>query len=390
MSSNKAQQLQRINLLDAYRMIAIMWVALFHFGYYWTSKGAGDDILPYDTALTWIPLASVGVLGVSLFFMISGFVIALTLQSTPGMRLFFVKRFARLWPTLLVCGAITFCISSLMGPEELQRSWAEAIISMLLLPPQHVGLLTGNVTWSWLDGAYWSLWVELKFYVIIGVLYYTFPKRWFEAWVAFAILSFSVQILNITMTSSMVDMADGLLFVSHIPFFTIGMAASRYKRDQATELDIVAVVTSIVIAAFNLLSPNTTEPVTVALLCGHLLILGLFAVFVWRPQTLSWMEQRWVLKIGRASYAFYLLHQVVGISLIVAIASVAGWVISLVALPFIMALLVMVSMIIFDRVEQPANRWIVSKYKKRVGASEVEKSSAREEREFAHFGSRFG
>lgn len=390
MSAQNSQQKQRIDLLDAYRMIAILWVAVFHFGFYWTAVGPGDDILPYGSALTWIPLSSVGVLGVSLFFMISGYVIALTLQSTPDIRTFFVKRFARLWPTLIVCATATFIVVNLIGPPELQRSLPEALISMLLIPPQHAGLLTGNTEWQWLDGAYWSLWVELKFYVVIGVLFYTFPKRWFEAWLAFAGLAFFVEVLNVFTTSAVIDMADGLLFGAHIPFFTLGMAASRYKRGVAGKLDVFAVGVSLVFTIFNMINPNTTEPVTLALLVGHVIVFGLFAAFVWKPEPLSWMEQTLVLRIGRASYSFYLLHQVVGISLLVAIGSIGGWIASLIALPFIVAGLVYISIIIFDHVEQPANRWIVAAYLGQGRTQSVEdKISAQEEREIMQFVKRF-
>ena len=359
---NKKQR-QRIDLLDAYRMIAIVWVAVFHFGYYWSAAGPGDDILPYGTALTWIPLSSVGVLGVSLFFMISGYVISITLQSTPNLQTFFVKRFARLWPSLIVCGTITYCVVSLIGPPELQRSLPEALISMFLVPPQHAGLVLGVDGWQWLDGAYWSLWVELKFYLVIGVLYFMFPKRWFEAWLAFAAIAFFVSIENAIITSASIDMADGLLFGAHIPFFTIGMAASRYKNGKAGRLDAFSVIAVLLFVVFNLFSPNTTEPVTAALIIGHLMVLGLFAGFIWRPGALAWMEQTLVLRIGRASYSFYLLHQVVGISLLVTIGSMAGWLGALIALPIVVAGLVYVSTLIFDHVEQPANRWIVQQYK---------------------------
>ena len=364
MAAEKLGQRQRIDLLDAFRTIAVLWVAVFHFGYYWTSVGPGAALLPYDAALAWIPLSSVGVLGVSLFFMISGYVIALTLQSTRDLQTFLVKRIARLWPALLVCGTLTFVTTTLIGPPHLQRSLSEALISMLFLPPQHVGLLIGQDGWQWLDGAYWSLWVEVKFYVIIGALYYLFPKRWFEAWLTFAMFAFGVSIVNVHVSSPFADMADGLLFGAHIPFFTIGMAASRYKRGKAGTLDAIAVGAVLTIALFNLFSPNVDQPVTPSLIVGHAVVFGLFAGFVWHADRLAWLERKWMLRVGRASYSFYLLHQVVGISLLVAIGSIAGPGTSLIALPFTVAGLLYVSMLIFEYIERPANKWIVNAYVK--------------------------
>ncbi|XHE56808.1 hypothetical protein L0Z66_12740 [Phaeobacter sp. BS34] len=50
---------------------------------------------PYGAAL--LPLAKYGDLGVELFFIISGFVITLSLTERPGPLRFALKRLARLW-----------------------------------------------------------------------------------------------------------------------------------------------------------------------------------------------------------------------------------------------------------------------------------------------------
>ena len=90
----------RLAPLDGMRGLAILLVIVFHFfqrfpEYY----PYGDEILP---------LASHGYLGVHLFFIISGFVIALTLSKKPTLLQFAVGRFVRLWPAMLVCSTLTF------------------------------------------------------------------------------------------------------------------------------------------------------------------------------------------------------------------------------------------------------------------------------------------
>jgi len=356
---------KRIDLLDAYRTIAIAWVGLFHYAWFWSSAGDGTNLLPYDNALSWIPLSSVGHLGVTLFFLISGYVIALTLQTTATFKDFAIKRFARLWPPLLICGAITFAVVWSFGPPELRVSLPEALISMTLIPPQHVARITGAEGWGWLDGAYWSLWVEVRFYVVIGLAFYIFRKRWLEAWLAFEAAGWLASLAYVATGNGALDLLDGMLFGEFAPYFTIGVLALRKMRGQTEKIDIFALVFALAHAVYAMGFGAAGHALTPALMIGYAIVLGLFAIFVFRPKTLSWLEQKPLLSIGRASYSFYLLHQVVGISLLTLVAAHFGAAASLYALPFIIALLLFVSNQIFHRVEQPTNRWIVNKYVKR-------------------------
>ena len=358
---------ERIDLLDAYRAIAIIWVAIFHYAHFWSSAGNGDSVLPYDDALAWLPLASVGDLGVMLFFLISGYVISLTLTKTSSFTEFCVKRFARIWPTLLTCGFITFLCATLFGPPEFQRSIWEALISVTLLPPQHVGALTGNSDWQWLDGAYWSLWVEVRFYAVIGALFFAFRKHWFEAWLVYAALTFTIVAGALTTSLGMLQIVEGLLFAEYVPFFMIGILAYRWRTKLSTRTDAYAFIFAFAHIALNMAASDAS--LSGSLLIGYAVIFGLFAVFVWSPNKLDWMTHKLVLRIGRASYSFYLLHQVVGISLLVLIATLFGATASIISLPLVFVVLILLSFQIFDRIEQPANRWLVSLYKNRKRAA---------------------
>ena len=145
---------QRLDSLGGLRAIAILWVALYHYAVFWTPAGRGDDLIPYGDMLAWIPLAAVGDLGVMLFFIVSGLVIALSLTRSRSAGQFALRRLARLWPTLLICATLTFAATSLLGPAELKRSVSEYLISLSFVPPAHVGKVTGHADLAWLDGAY--------------------------------------------------------------------------------------------------------------------------------------------------------------------------------------------------------------------------------------------
>jgi peptidoglycan/LPS O-acetylase OafA/YrhL len=81
---------RRVVELDVFRGVAALWVAMFHL------------TLRYDEAFLHqpAPLKPLldGTYGVELFFMISGFVILMTLQRSRSWVDFAVHRFARLYP----------------------------------------------------------------------------------------------------------------------------------------------------------------------------------------------------------------------------------------------------------------------------------------------------
>src|SRR3954471_184909 len=78
----------RIAELDALRGLAALGVALFHFSLLDPAAGPGFAI---------------GASGVDLFFIISGFVILMTLERTRDWKDFLVGRFSRLYPAYWAC-----------------------------------------------------------------------------------------------------------------------------------------------------------------------------------------------------------------------------------------------------------------------------------------------
>ena len=146
----------RINEIDLLRFLAVMAVVIFHYAF----RGYASDgmsIMPYPLA----PLAKYGYFGVHLFFLISGFVILMT-ASNGSLRQFFVSRFARLYPAFWACCTITFIATALIGAPRYTASIGQYLVNMTMMSDfLHVGSI---------DGVYWSLFVELRFYAFIAVL----------------------------------------------------------------------------------------------------------------------------------------------------------------------------------------------------------------------------
>ena len=149
----------RINYLDGMRGIAIGMVVLFH---------AFRDIWPESL------IARYGLMGVELFFMVSGFVILLTLEKCRTFGEFFGRRWMRLYPAMLIACAVTLILWFLVPPPPPDVSvWP----GLTLIDDRWYSWVFGQNIKS-LDGAYWTLYLEMRFYVIFGAAYFLLGTRW--------------------------------------------------------------------------------------------------------------------------------------------------------------------------------------------------------------------
>ncbi|WP_371154026.1 acyltransferase family protein [Jannaschia sp. 2305UL9-9] len=299
----------RFAAVDGLRMVAILWVAIYHYAVFWTPAGKGDNLIPYGDALAWIPLAAVGGLGVSLFFIISGFVITLSLDRCENLRSFAALRVLRLWPTLFVCATLTFVVTSLFGPAELSRDWVEYLISLTFVPPLHAGKIIGLSDLQWLDGAYWSLWVEVRFYAIAAVLHFGLRRHFLVGWACFAGATAMLHLFLLPEGHAVLR----LLFSQYQPFFTMGIALAAVRANGAGPLP-VALFAAGFLQAFAYAAPSADVLVGLSLVC-----LGAPLVILSRRR-IPVLSATPVARAGRASYAYYLLHQNIGLALLFVLA----------------------------------------------------------------------
>lgn len=178
----------RVTILDGLRVIAIFIVILYHYFFRYLDTH-------YTYSINMPTIFKYGYLGVELFFIISGFVISLTLTKCTSFFEFIKKRSIRLIPAMVICSTITFLFITLFDTNNLfanSKSIINLLISNTFISPLLINtLLPTNV--SYIDGAYWSLWVEITFYILAGILYFLSPKkliRNFSALVFIGIIGF--------------------------------------------------------------------------------------------------------------------------------------------------------------------------------------------------------
>ena len=148
----------RIGELDVMRGLAALGVVVYHFTYVYEAS-----YNPYEATLFQFPL---GHYGPHLFFMISGFVIFMTLEKTATALDFIVSRFSRLFPCYWAAVILTYFIVSryLLMPSQLMAvSAKDAWINLTMMQ-------------EWLnstsiDGVYWTMEAELTFYFLILLVF---------------------------------------------------------------------------------------------------------------------------------------------------------------------------------------------------------------------------
>ncbi|UWQ19952.1 acyltransferase [Jannaschia sp. M317] len=332
----------RYDAIDGLRAIAILWVAVYHYAVFWSPAGRGLDLVPYGAALSWIPLAEVGGLGVSLFFIVSGFVITFSLQRSGSVLAFLALRLLRLWPTLLLCGSLTFVVTLWLGPPPLMRSMLEFVISMAFLPPEHVGRALGLGPLEWLDGAYWSLWVEVRFYAIAALLYFGTRGHFLAGWAVFMAIGTLLHVKLLPPDHPLL----GLLFTDYHPFFTIGIALAAFRMDVPRRVAGFLLISGLVQA--YLYAAND-----LAYALGLTIVCALAITAALSPRAVPFLSAAPLARIGRASYAYYLLHQNLGLALLATVGLSFGVSGAIVAMLVIQLALLALSIGLTERLEAP-------------------------------------
>ncbi|MGO1460783.1 MAG: acyltransferase family protein [Marinobacter sp.] len=297
----------RLGSLDALRGLAAFGVVLFHYlPYYDKLFGHSFDLPPLltDTLLF-------GRYGVHLFFILSGFVIFMTLERTRNAAWFGLARGVRLMPALWTGIALTFVSVHFFGPESRAVSLETAILNATLL---HEYLGAEHV-----DGAYWSLVIEVTFYSWMALLFYTL-RGWSRLRLAFwawMLVSYAGVIWWKQIPDNLEFLVKDLMFVKYAPLFMGGMLIfriHRYGRPAMGDALLLALAVCHGLLAYKF--PYS------------LFVLGCFAVFALAVAGhLNWLANKPMLWLGSLSYSLYLVHQNIGYGVITLSykAGLPGW-----------------------------------------------------------------
>ncbi|MBL0768883.1 acyltransferase [Sphingopyxis sp. XHP0097] len=264
---------------------------------------SGQDLAAPFASFTWF-----GWIGVELFFVISGFVIALSARGS-GAGQFVRRRILRLAPAAWLCATITALAliwAGIFTPAEVARRWTASTLFLAAAPQ--------------IDASYWTLGVEVNFYLLVGL------GLWRAGDAVLDVLPKILAFVGALFWTSYLLAGPGpgqppslglcLLLAPHASFFAVGMMLERRARTGALSspsffvLALAACTVEIAnVTAARMTAMDVTQGFALPFLffvAGLLVIASADRIAIgtqWLPMATQ---------LGLATYPLYLIHQDAG------------------------------------------------------------------------------
>jgi peptidoglycan/LPS O-acetylase OafA/YrhL len=305
----------RLHALDGLRLLCALAVALFHYSCSWRIDGVSspEQSLPYASHVL-----IYGFLGVEVFFLISGFAIGMSVWGRT-VRGFAAARVARLYPAfwvsvLLTAGVVAVLPVTVGVPVSGVPEPGDLLVNLTMLAePLEVPLV---------DTVYWTLWLELRFYLMVAVLVAWGPT--YRRMAGFV----TVWLVAAAAGPWLPGWAEPVIMPGFAPYFAVGVALCLMRRYGPTLWLWVLVVGGWALTLPRLvartedLQPGFAVPVVPSLVIVTVAVAALTAIALGVSD--GW-DVPWLAVAGSLTYPFYLVHQRVGYSLMRAGHDGVGW-----------------------------------------------------------------
>jgi len=175
---------------------------------------------------------------VKAFFVISGLLIWVSANRSVTIKAYAVKRFYRLYPALFFILFIVVIVFFVVYDQSLTEillylSWNSILLNFM--HPCVGNVFESNVMCA-VNGALWTLKLEVAYYIFIGVVVFLFKPYAYKLVVVFSFISFVIETCLIFMPSSYESYA--ILLSNQIPFkfyyFGLGVIVYNYHNSIST------------------------------------------------------------------------------------------------------------------------------------------------------------
>jgi len=281
----------RIYALDVLRFLAAFFVVLYH---YTATPASNFESLSVITQY--------GYIGVPLFFIISGFVIFASADNRNAVD-FAISRFVRLYP-MYWCGVILTMIVIIYYGDVNNRI---SIVSFFA----NMTMLNDYLNIKNIDGVYWTLQVELKFYACIFILLafkvFNYYKIWLTAWM--------LLLISYLFTNEPTFLG-WFISPTYSSFFILGIALFLIYRDKFNLFNVSIFITSLILSSFYSYKHAPQFIYNASLLHQYMSVVILWcvvAVFLLvSTNTIVIKPRKYIATLGALTYPLYLFHNMIG------------------------------------------------------------------------------
>lgn len=302
---------------DFIRLMAAALVVIFHLGYLsWAELGtAAYGMTGGAVRNEWAaPFAWFGWVGVHIFFVLSGFVIAFSVRDRAGK---FVRRRAlRLIPAAWICAPIALLAVASMTDKSIVTLILPTIRSMVFWP-----------TGTWIDNVFWTLPIEIAFYSFVAIVIKVrgasaVPVALFGLGL-WSLIYWTIRMAASFTGESFMPLPDPIMNLTLAPvggFFAVGGLLYHYLCRQRSLTLLIGIAIAFGASILSLTATSIGEakafdnatlaavPLVVWTLSVALLVASVLMNDFFATARIS----RWSREAGIMTYPLYLIHNSVG------------------------------------------------------------------------------
>ncbi len=144
--------------IDVLRLFAAVLVMGSHLTVSSWLRSRNGGVMPTTAFMPLRPVFCYGWIGVEIFFVISGYVIAYSAQGVSAVK-FAKYRFFRLWPMCVVCSLVAAFAALWAQAIPFHIVWRDMLETIAFFPGSH--------NTEYIDDPFWTLPVEVAFYLLV-------------------------------------------------------------------------------------------------------------------------------------------------------------------------------------------------------------------------------
>ena len=257
-----------------------------------------------------------GAYGVQLFFAVSGYIMISKYKTISSLFKYMFLRYTRLIPMLSLVVLLNLGLFTVFKTQDVDI--LGSLPSILIIDPQIFNSVFNTDTFKWVDDSFWTLFVEIRFYLLFGLMIKILGSRSLMVKkICLSVLCLFSQITYVASDVLNLELIHKLCFWILIPdyfiYFLIGVILYSPKSVNMRSLLICLlplefVYVTMKLAKYPFSRDSLLSQESITLILYFLFIF--FAFYISKQLTIKFTALKIVAnKIGFPSYISYLVHQ---------------------------------------------------------------------------------